>query len=162
MRAVVLTLVLLLGCYAAPVSAQTLTEEEWTAQFTTELSEYASTHSEEETRAYAQSRLDQLTYSNLIPEPTQANLLESGISPEVLYGTGEYTNSIYLDLDYEFNRDNQLRDCTYRKQEQCRAAYNADLFTQLQYQPESLLAAMRSALSLVSLYVPRRLSPHTC
>ena len=85
-RATVLLLVVLLGSYAVPVSAQTLTEQEWTVQFTGELTDYASTHSEAETRAYAQYRLDQLTYSNLIPETTQASLLERGISPEVLYG----------------------------------------------------------------------------
>jgi uncharacterized membrane protein YgdD (TMEM256/DUF423 family) len=128
-RATVLLLVVLLGCYAAPVSAQTLTEEQWTAQFTTELSDYAATHSEEETRAYAQSRLDQLTYSNLIPEST--TVLEAGISPEVLYGTGAWsdTSTIYLDMDYEFNLDGKLRECTARKQEQCRTQYNSDLLT---------------------------------
>lgn len=125
-RATVLLLVVLLGSYAAPVSAQSLTEEQLTAQFAAELNEYASTHSEEQTREYAQYRLDQLTYSNLIAEPTQTNLLVTAISPEVLYGTEE---SIYLDLDYDFNRDSQLRQCTYVKQEQCRSAYNADLFT---------------------------------
>ena len=122
-------LVVLLGSYAAPTSAQTLTEEELTTQFSAELYQYASTHSEEDTRAYAQYRLDQLTYSNLIPEPMQTNLLDSAISPEVLYGTGEFTNSVYLDLDSEFNRDTQLRDCTYRRQEQCRTTYNADVLT---------------------------------
>jgi hypothetical protein len=126
-RATVLLLVVLLGSYAAPVSAQTLTEDELAAQFTAELYEYASTHSEEETRTYAEYRLDQLTYSNLIPEPTEANVLEAGISPEVLYG--EYTTTIYLDLDYEFNLDNKLRDCTYRKQEVCRTNYNAEILT---------------------------------
>lgn len=126
-RATVLLLVVLLGGYAAPVSAQTLTEEEWTSRFTAELYDYASTHSEAETRAYAQYRLDQLTYSNLFPETTQTNLLEGGISPEVLYG--EYTTSIYLDLDRDFNLDSRLRECTFRKQEQCRSSYNADLFT---------------------------------
>src|SRR5689334_13955088 len=109
-RATVLLLVVLLASYAAPVSAQTLTEQEWSARFTAELNDYASTHSEAETRAYAQYRLDQLTSSNLIPETTQANLLEAGISPEVLYG--ETTSAIYLDLDYEFNLDSKLRDCT--------------------------------------------------
>lgn len=136
-RATVLLLVVLLGSYAAPVSAQTLTEQEWTAQFTAELSNYASTHSEQETRAYAQYRLDQLTYSNLIPETSQTNLLEGGISPEVLYG--EYTTGIYLDLDRDFNFDSKLRECTFRKQEQCRSTYNADLFTRLQFRQESLL-----------------------
>lgn len=159
-RATVLLLVVLLGSYAAPVSAQTLTEQEWTAQFTAELSNYASTHSEQETRAYAQYRLDQLTYSNLIPETSQTNLLEGGISPEVLYG--EYTTSIYLDLDRDFNFDSKLRECTFRKQEQCRSTYNADLFTRLQFRQESLLVAMRLPRCLVSLYVPPRLLPHTC
>lgn len=126
-RATVFLLVVLLGSYAVPVSGQTLTEQEWTTRFTTELTDYASTHSEAETRAYAQYRLDQLTYSNLIPETTQANLLEAGISPELLYG--EYTTTIYLDLDREFNLDSKLRDCTFRKQEQCRSTYNADLLT---------------------------------
>jgi len=123
----VLLLVVLLGSYAAPVSAQTLSEEEWTARFTAELNDYASTHSEAETRAYAQYRLDQLTYSNLIPETTQTSLLEAGISPEVLYG--EYTTTIYLDLDYEFNLSSKLSECTFRKQEQCRSTYNSDLLT---------------------------------
>jgi len=126
-RATVFLLVVLLGSYAAPVSAQTLTEQEWTTRFTTELNDYASTHSDQETRTYAQYRLDQLTYSNLLPETTQASLLDSGISSEVLYG--EYTTTIYLDLDREFNRDSKLRDCTFRKQEQCRSTYKADLFT---------------------------------
>jgi len=128
-RATVLLLVVLLGCYAAPVSAQTLTEEQWTAQFTAELTDYASTHTEEETRAYAQYRLDDLTYSNLMPEPTQGNVLEGGISPEVLYGSWGDATTIYLDLEYDFNFDSKLRECTYRKQETCRANYNADLFT---------------------------------
>src|SRR5215211_7593910 len=83
-RATVLLLVVLLASYAAPVSAQTLTEEQISSQFAAELYEYASTHSEEEARAYAQYRLDQLTYSNLLPDPMQTNLLDVGISPEVL------------------------------------------------------------------------------
>jgi hypothetical protein len=126
-RATVLLLVVLLASYAAPVSAQTLTQEDWTARFTAELNDYASTHSEAETRAYAQYRLDQLTYSNFIPETTQTNLLEPGISPEVLYG--EYTTSTYLDLDYDFNRSSKLSECTFRRQEQCRSAYNSDVLT---------------------------------
>ena len=108
--------------YSIPASAQT-TEEIYKAQFESELYEYASTHSEEETRAYAQYKLDQLTYSNLIDEPAQANLLEAGISPEVLYG-----NTIYLDLDRDWYSD-PLRECTRRKQGQCRTDYNAELLT---------------------------------
>ena len=128
-RATVLLLVVLLGCYAAPVSAQTLTEEQWNARFTAELTDYASTHSEEETRAYAQSRLDELTYSNLNAEQTQANVLEGGISPEVLYGSWGDATTIYLDLEYEFNFDSKLRDCTFRKQAQCLSAYRAEILT---------------------------------
>jgi len=123
-RATVLLLVVLLASYAAPVWAQTSTEEELTSQFTAELNDYASTHSEQETRAYAQYRLDQLTYANVIPQPMQTNLIGAVISPEVLYG-----ESIYLDLDYEFNLSSKLTECTYRKQEGCRAQYNSDLFT---------------------------------
>ncbi len=120
-------LVVLLAGYAAPVSAQTLSEQDWTARFTAELYDYASTHSEQETRAYAGYRLNQLTSSNLIPEPMQTNLIGTVISPEVLYG--ESTTSIYLDLDYEFNLSSKLTDCTFRKQEGCRAQYNSDLLT---------------------------------
>ena len=129
-RLTVLLLVVLLACYGAPVSAQT-TEEEWTAYFTAELNEYAAMHSEEETRAYAQYRLDQLTYANLIPEATQTNVFEAGILAEVLYGAGAWsdTTTIYLDLDYEFNLSNKLRECTWRKQEQCRTNYNAEVLT---------------------------------
>ena len=126
-RATVLLLVVLLASYAAPVSAQTLTEEQLTTQFEAELYQYAATHSEQETRAYAQYRLDQLTYSNLIPQLAQTNLIEAGISPEVLYG--ENPTSIYFDLDYEFNLSSKLSECTFRKQEQCRTTYNADLLT---------------------------------
>ena len=130
-RATVLSLIVLLACYGAPVSAQTLTEEQWTTHFISELNEYASTHTEEETRAYAQYRLDELTDSNLIPEPTETNVLEAGISPEVLYGTGAWSDAttIYLDLDYEFNLDSKLRECTFKRQEQCRTNYNSDLLT---------------------------------
>lgn len=39
------------------------------------------------------------------------------------------TSTIYLDLEYDFNLDSRLRECTYRKQEQCRSTYNAELLT---------------------------------
>jgi len=125
-RATVLLLVVLLASYAAPASAQSLTEEQLTAQFAAELNEYAATHSEEQTRAYAQYRLDQLTYSNLNAEPTQTNLLSTAISPEVLYGTGE---SVYLDLDYDFNLSDTYRQCVKLRGQQCLDTYHADVLT---------------------------------
>jgi hypothetical protein len=130
-RATVLLLVVLLASYAVPVSAQTLTEEQLTAQFTAELYEYASTHSEEETRAYAQSRLNQTMtyYANL--DPQQQTTLSSFISPEVLYGegafAGDFVTSIYLDLDYEFSLSDKLRQCIYRKSDQCLATYKTEV-----------------------------------
>ena len=125
-RATVLLLVVLLAIYAAPVSAQTSTEEELTNQFTAELNDYASTHSEPETRTYAQYRLDQMTQSYLDPQQTT---LASVISPEVLYGTGEYATSIYLDLDYDFNLSDRYRQCLKLKSQQCLDAYHADVLT---------------------------------
>lgn len=126
-RAAVLLRVVLLGSYAAPASAQTSTEEQLTNQFTTELNEYASTHSEQETRAYAQYRLDQMAQSYLDPQQTT---LASVISPEVLYGTGEYaTTSIYLDLDYDFNLSDRYRQCVKLRGQQCLDTYHADVLT---------------------------------
>ena len=119
-------LVVLLGSYAAPVSAQTSTEEELTNQFTAELNDYASTHSEQETRAYAQYRLDQMAQSYLDPQQTT---LAAVISPEVLYGTGEYATSIYLDLDYDFNLSDTYRQCVKLRGQQCLDTYHADVLT---------------------------------
>jgi len=118
----------LFSAYSIPASAQT-TEAEYQAQFEAELYEYAATHSEDEARAYAYSRLDQLTSTNLISEPAQTNPLEAGIAPEILYGPEEFTTDIYLDLDRDFNSDSRLRECTRRKQEECRTNYNAELLT---------------------------------
>jgi len=123
-RATVLLLVVLLGCYAAPVSAQTLTEEELTAQFATELNEYAATHSIEELRAYGQYRLDLITSENLMTEVASAATL--GVSPEVWYGEdyGDMATLIYFDLDRE-PFDSPYAQCLRHKQEECRVEYNA-------------------------------------
>ena len=125
-RATVLLLVVLLGNYAAPVSAQTLTEEELTAQFATEFNEYAATHSFEELQAYAQYRLDLITSQSLLSdEPTPSTL---GISPDVWYGEdyGDISTLIYLDLDRE-PYDSPYSQCLRHKQEECRVEYNARL-----------------------------------
>jgi hypothetical protein len=122
-RATVLLLVVLLGCYAAPVSAQTLTEEELTAQFAAELNDYAATHSFEELKAYAQYRLDLITSENLITEVAGSSTL--GISPEVWYGEG-YGDAtlIYLDLDRE-PYDGPYAQCLRHKRAECLVEYNA-------------------------------------
>ena len=152
-RATVLLLVVLLGSYAAPVSAQNLTKEELAAQFAAELYNYASSHSEEEARAYAQYRLDQLTYSNLAPEPTQTNLLEAGISPEVLYGTGEYTSTIYLDLDTSLTWMASYANAHTESRSSVGVPITQRSSLRLQLHRESLQAAMRLLASPVSLYV---------
>jgi len=124
-RATVLLLVVLLGSYAAPASAQTSTEEELTAQFAAELYEYASTHSFEQLQAYAQYRLDLITSQNQITEQSSASTL--GISPEVWYGESYGEGLIiYLDLDREAY-DSPYSQCLRHKQEECRVEYNARL-----------------------------------
>lgn len=126
-RATVLLLVVLLGSYAIPVSAQTSTEAELTAQFASELNSYAATHSFEELKAYAQYRLDLMTSQNLIAaEPSVSTL---GISPQVWYGPdyGDGFNGIiYLDLDRE-PYDSPYSQCLRQKREGCRIEYNAKL-----------------------------------
>lgn len=126
-RATVLLLVVLLGSYAIPVSAQTLTEEELTAQFAAELNEYAATHSLQELHAYALYRLNLMTSQNqMVEEPSAVTL---GISPEVWYGPdyGDSMNSlIYLDLERE-PYDSPYAQCLRHKKEDCRVEYNAKL-----------------------------------
>lgn len=126
-RATVLLLVVLLSSYAAPVSAQTSTEEELTAQFAAEFNEYAATHSLEELKAYAQYRLDLMTSQSLIPEQSTESTL--GISPQVWYGPdyGDMTSAIYYDLDRE-PYDSPYAQCLRMKREECRVEYNAKLF----------------------------------
>jgi hypothetical protein len=125
-RATVLLLVVLLSSYAFPASAQTSTEEQLTAQFAAELDAYASTHSLEELKAYAQYRLNLLTSQSLIPEESSFQTL--GISPEVWYGPdGDSMNgAIYLDLDRE-PYDSPYSQCIRQKREGCRIEYNAKL-----------------------------------
>ena len=130
-RATILLLVVLLASYAAPVSAQTSTEEELTAQFTAELNDYASTHSEEETRVYAQSWFGQVTSSS-IPDPEQTTTLANFISPGVLFGgedTGDLVTSIDLDLDREFNFSDKYRTCVTLKSRQCLDTYHHEVLT---------------------------------
>jgi len=124
-RATVLLLVVLLGIYSAPASAQTLTEEELTAQFAAELNEYAATHTLEELKAYAEYRLNLITSENLIPEGSSASTL--WISPEVWYGE-DYgdLNLVYLDLDREAY-DSPYSQCLRHKEEECRVEYNAKI-----------------------------------
>ena len=126
-RATALLLVVVLASYAFPVSAQTSTEEQLTAQFAAELNDYAATHSLEELKAYAQYRLDLMTSQSLVAaEPGTTTL---GISPEVWYGPsyGDGMNGIiYLDLDRE-PYDSPYSQCLRQKREGCRIEYNAKL-----------------------------------
>lgn len=125
-RATVLLLVVLLSGYAFPVSAQTSTEEQLTAQFEAELNAYAATHTLAELKAYAQNRLNLMTSQSLTPEPSASTL---GISPEVWYGPDwdSMNNIIYLDLERE-PYDSPYAQCLRHKREECRIEYNAKLF----------------------------------
>lgn len=121
--------------YSIPASAQT-TEEQLTAQFEAELYEYSLTHSREEVAAYAQYRLDSMTTNGYSGE---TNVLEAEISGDVLYDDTEDLFSVWLRGETTFNsliyldedRDpyDALLDCTHRKWDECRAQYNASLFT---------------------------------
>jgi hypothetical protein len=147
-RATVLLLVVLLGCYAAPVSAQVSTEEELTAQFAAELNDYAATHSFEELKAYAQYRIDLITSENLITEVASASTL--GISPEIWYGEG-YGDAtlIYLDLDRE-PFDSPYAECLRHKRAECLVEYNARLL-------ESAALATAVAVGCLAMTTPANL-----
>ena len=125
-RATVLLLVVLLASYSVPVSAQTTGDD-----FANELYTYAATHSDSETRAYAEYRFNQLISdpSNLDPQQTT---LSDFISPGVLYSeenTGDYVTSIDLDLDRDFNFSDKYRRCIYFKLKQCLDTYHTELLT---------------------------------
>jgi hypothetical protein len=93
-------------------------------QFTAELSAYAATHTDDEVKAYAQARLDQLTfeaYDN--PNPT-ASTLSANSSPEPTSSTNSYPDPYWYGEetgDYEF--------CVRTRSEECRQLHNAELFS---------------------------------
>jgi hypothetical protein len=92
-------------------------------QFTAELFAYAANHTDDEVKAYAQMRLNQLTseaYDN--PEGTSSTLLAPS-SSEPTSSTTSYPDPYWYGEetgDYEF--------CVRTRSEECRQLYNAELF----------------------------------
>jgi hypothetical protein len=101
------------------------TVEQLTPVFEEELTAYASTHTDEELRQYAQNRLDQMTASaigvavNQLPT-VQQNLITVNPYP---YYPGDPGDPWGIGGDERYNI------CITGKTEVCRRNYNADIFT---------------------------------
>ena len=113
--------------YTTPIQAQQ-TAEETQAAFEAELTEYAATHTDDELRAYAAMRMNELTDQALSTESTSP--ITSVISPEVWYGEssmddrpgdrwgGEPIDPVWGDA---------YKTCLNGRLEECRRNYNADI-----------------------------------
>ena len=113
--------------FTTPIQAQQTTEETQEA-FEAELTEFAATHTDDELRAYAAMRLDQLTDEALATESTSP--IASVISSEVWYGEssmddrpgdkwgGEPIDPVWGDA---------YKTCMNGRLEECRHNYNADI-----------------------------------
>lgn len=113
--------------YTTPIHAQQTTEEIQTA-FEAELTEYAATHTDDEVRAYAAMRINELTDQALWTENTSP--IASVISPQVWYGESsiddrpgdkwseEPIDPVWYDA---------YKTCLNSRLEECRRNYNADI-----------------------------------
>jgi hypothetical protein len=117
--------------YTTPIQAQQ-TSEEVQAAFEAELTEYAATHSDDELRAYAATRMSELTDQGLWTETVSP--IAAVISPEVWYGESSVDDRpgdkwIGDPIDPGFWDGDLYKSCLNARYEECRRNYNADLFT---------------------------------
>lgn len=113
--------------YTTPIQAQQTTEEVQAA-FEAELTEYAATHTDDELRAYAAMRMNELTDQALWEETPIASV----ISPEVWYGEStmddrpgdKWGGGDPID---PYSGD-EYKTCLNGRYEECRRNYNADIF----------------------------------
>jgi hypothetical protein len=123
-------LILGIWVYTIPIQAQQTTEE-FQVAFEAELTEYAATHSDDELRAYAATRVSELTDESLWIASTSP--IAAVISPEVWYGASSLDDRPGDKwpgdpIDPTIWDGDPYKTCLNARFEECRRNYNAELF----------------------------------